>query len=511
MSLADSLNNLTNNAAHINRDAIGSVEAKLVKAAQIRGDFPTSLNLLSRIESVIEKPSSNGSELSKLIEADHLLTLRIISIANYEYYQGERPVHSAPAAIKHLGKKKIGELIGHLSEAKNFNAIYLGRAVSLTMMQQAIIASDMARQLARELAPQGSPGSTVEEFAYTLSVLSNIGPLLLAFYKPNIYSALCMDCLDDRLLFELVFKKVVGKSIGQHAGALVQALSLPKIYKELALQLDDASWEMKVRAKDQEQQAAVTAAYIANLIAHEICYFTGIQGIQSLVKKLDQNSPLGQLDLEDMIGTVADVYLEHTRILSLKPVRVPDYLLWFALPDAEGKTISWNEQLPSINERINPFLYELRQCLRIKPKVGEAGYFAHAVNCTLSALVKGLNFDRAVLFKVDQSKKFLQLYLCYGVKIFEHRKIRRFVEDPDKDYMPDILSYHQRKPVFLGSPVFPDGWPFVTFPIVWKDNVVGVFYADKIRRPDGDALGPQEEIACIALAEEWHDIPADFF
>ncbi|NLF25428.1 MAG: hypothetical protein GX589_07195, partial [Deltaproteobacteria bacterium] len=216
-------------------------------------------------------------------------------------------------------------------------------------------------------------------------------------------------------------------------------------------------------------------------------------------------------DLEDLVGSVPDVYLDHCRTLAIKPVRLPEYLLWFAPVTIGSQPVRWRLALPGINERINPFLYELRTCFKTSAQVGQYSLLPQAVYCTLSALIKGLNFDRAILFKIDDSRRFLQPLLCHGVKLFHPEKLRRFIADPDRDQMPDVRAYMEQQTIFTGEAVFRDGWPFVAFPAISAGQVVGIFYADKIKKPDSDALDAQEQISCVALAEEWHELPHDFW
>ena len=508
MSPSSSIGKLRQSSGLLGPNALAPLEIKLIKSLQIRGLFPTSLNLLNRLQREASH-ELNAANLSELFEADQVLALRMISLANYEYYRPTQPITTVQAAVSHLGAK-VADVVGHIAEAKNFNAIYLARAVSLTMMQQSMIAGVIARQIAKLI---DANDNDVPKQAYVLSALINAVPNMMAFFKPTIFSGLCLECLDDRVLFELTFKKLFGRSIGECASAGAEALGLPPVYRSLSLRYDEAAWKIKERPRGvkQQERAIIIAVYAANLIAHEICYFTGIQGVQSLIRRLEVETDLSQNSLEDVLGTVAENYLSASSTLELKPLRLPEYLMWFApveLTPAESP--SWPSKLPGINERINPFLYELRKTLRSADDIVDFWSFTHAVYCTLNALVKGLNFDRAVFFQLQKDPLSLQLLLSFGMKLFEPEKVRRYLEDPQKDTMPDVQAFLRRKPIFHGQPVFPDGWPFVAFPVVHEDTVVGVFYADKIRRPDGDALGSQEEIACVALGEEWHDIPVRF-
>jgi hypothetical protein len=508
MSLTIAFNTLTNNAADVTAQRLAGLEGRLLKSAQIRGEFPTSLNLLSSIQTALDSDHAGIQEIAGMVCVDHVLALRVISIANYAYYRKDKAVLSVTEALHCIGLTKLKEILPSLAEEKNFNAIYLGRAVSVTMMQQATLASLIARGAARLLCPQHN----LEEEAYITSVLSNLGPLLLAFYRPDIYSALCLDCMDDRGLFERVFRRVMRKSIVEFAAAMVQSLALPREFETFLTMLDEPPWKKvsQSRRSGNEQFAVAASVYLANLLAHEICYFTGIQGIQSLMRELDTAALIEQADLEDLIGTVPDTYMEHSKTLALKPVRLPEYLLWFAPVNIDSKPVRWRLALPGINERINPYLYELRACFKTKQAGRELCLLPHAVYCTLSALIKGLSFDRALLFRMDEDTRTLQPVICHGVKLYQPEKLRRAVDDPRLQTQPDVAACRGKKTILTGEPIFDDGWPFLCFPVICGNRVAAVFYADKIRKPDSQPLDSQEQISGIALSEEWRDIPPDF-
>ena len=509
MSLATSLDNLTNNSACISPAMVSALDIALLKSLQIRGAFPTSLNLLNKIKAALAEGKCNEKQLARMVSVDLVLALRLLSLANHTHHRkGQKPVHTLEQAVEVIGVAKVADVLADLSEAKNFNAIYLSKAVSVTMMQQAVLAAPIAEKLVSSIS-KDSP--ELANRAYISAILSNVGPLLLAFFRPALYAGLALDCLDDRLRFESAFKKAIRKSIGDFAAAAARTLSLPEEYEQTMSALESPPWGKQSKSRSSTITLVASAVYAANLIAHEICYFTGVQGVQALIRELDAQSPFGQPLLEDITGTVANTYIDYMHTLDLKIIRVPEYLSWFAPSNPEVDALKWQRNLPSINERINPFLYELRMCFKQKSMQEEFHRLPLAMHCTLNALIRGLNFDRAVFLRLDTKRTYLTIAVALGVKLFQPEKIRRFLNDPDAAVMPDLVAFNERTSVFEGTPLFGDGWPFVSFPAIWKNQVVGIFYADKVRRPDNDTLDTQEQLACVALAEEWRDLVEDFF
>jgi len=176
MPLAATIKHLHDNAALLGRDITAHVAARLAKALQIRGDFPTSLNLLKRIQQAASAASPETSALVALLQVDQVLALRLMSIANYEYYRSGPPAVTLAQAVEHLGPAKLPEVIANLAEAKNFNAIFLARATALTMMQQSMLASVVAQQTVKLLYPE----EDLSEQTYLLHGLVHAPPLMLA-------------------------------------------------------------------------------------------------------------------------------------------------------------------------------------------------------------------------------------------------------------------------------------------------------------------------------------------
>ena len=89
--------------------------------------------------------------------------------------------------------------------------------------------------------------------------------------------------------------------------------------------------------------------------------------------------------------------------------------------------------------------------------------------------------------------------------------MRRKAIDPNSRYMPDVQAMLQKQAIFSGDPLFDDHYPFAAFPAMSRNEVWGVFYAHKRAVSDAAPLDTQEQVAVIALAEEWHDVPGGFY
>ncbi|RMG42708.1 MAG: HDOD domain-containing protein [Candidatus Dadabacteria bacterium] len=505
MSFEKALQNITSNAALIKPAMLKNVDAAIGKAVRIRGDFPSSLKLQERLGNTVKESNLTVDQLAGYVLEEPFLTLRLLSIVNHDFYSDGRSFSSVHAAVEHLGLRQTPQILKDLAAARNYSAIFLGRSIALTRMQQALIASLLSSGIIGLMTRR----TELRERTVIASYLINAGPVLLAYYKPHIYSGISLDCFNEKNIFSKKFMEVMKRSESDLAEYLTEILGLPRELSQIVGYVEGVPWKRKNWGfgNTKEKRAIVYAVYMGNILAHEICNFPGVQGLQALLREFEKNTTLSEPDLEALIGKLAGKYLERCKDLGLTALRVPDYLDWFKR-SLKGKSeqVEW----PGIAERINPFMYELRACFKTRRREDDFYRLPQAVNCTLHALVQGLNFDRAVLFVRHPKKKVLEIKASLGVKLFSPEKVKRFIEDPDADSMPDIKAVVNRQTVFDGLQIFDDGWPFVAFPIIFRGEVLGVFYADKAKRPDSTALNAQEQVTCMALAEEWQDISPDF-
>jgi hypothetical protein len=503
MSLALSLESLTSGVGRILPEMIVSFERTAIRSIQHQGEFPISLSLLENVRATLSAGTYTVQNLADMISADPVLVIRILNLANQGVHSRGKSVHSLSGAISVLGALKLPELISQYAEAKNFQAMYLGRAVSATVMQQTIVAGILAQKLVTPLAPK----QQLEEMSQNIAILMSLPGLLLAYFKPNVYSACFFDSLDGENTFERNFRRSVQKSVSKFSQRIAETLPLPKEYEQIAGLFDIPPWKRRSWAVDNAKDATaiVTAVYVALRLAQEICSFRGHESLITAIKEMSVNSYIEKAVIFNAIANLPERYLQHSRSIGLKAFRLPDYLGRLVEPNITPP--KW----PGLSERINPFLYELKACFKTRPSKEEFHRVPQAVLCTLEAFIKGLNFDRAVLLAVNERNQTLEPSVMVGAEAKDYLSLRHKTWDSEHADLPSVQAFLNRQPVFFGEPIFGDDWPVAAFPVISGGKLLGVFYADKAARADAVSLETQEQVAVIALAEEWHDVPLEFY
>ena len=480
---------------------------------RIKGDFPSSLVALQGVRAQLQSSRASVGDVTDKVLDDPIMALRLTAISNHSYYSRGRTIQTVSGSVNHLGLMNVLEVVSELGPAKGYNAIFLGRAGASAVLQEAMLAAIIAKRAVLAKVPGRRRGiQEVEESAYLLSILLSLPTIALAYYKPNIYSALALDALaDSKSTFRKRAQKLFSKPLTDLSIALARELGIPENFASAVAGADIAPWNKRTRATGDG--SIVSSVYLGSRLAGELLGYTGANTFYITLRELGEKMNLGERLVTQIVGEAVKEFYDRTKSLGLKPFRLPDFAVEWAekeVPvgdDGQPQSLAW----PTLSERINPFIYELKACLRTVPKEGEFYRLPQAVQCTLRALVQGLEFDRSCFFVVDNAHQVIVPSLLFGQKNEEFAKSNRSINSLDSDNMPDVQAMLQRRAIFQGDPIFEGYWPFVAFPMIWCDEVVGIFYADRREGANPIPLDTADQVAIVALSEAWHDVPVDFF
>lgn len=510
MTLAGSLDTIAESASGISPSMVEAVRPALARAAAPKGEFPSPLALVEKLRLEVGSDSARPEKVASIMSCCPIMSLRAVATANSAFYARGNPVESTGGAIHHLGMRRLQTIVEDLAEKKSFQATFLGRAVASSALQQTIIANILSVSIVNFLAR----GAGLGDRAHTLSCLLRTPALLMAFLRPSVYSAMALESLaDPRVTFERTFKRVMDESVSSTAVSIGEGLSFPIQTTKLVSFLEIPPWNRRGGAEDlRDARALAMAVSLGQRLADEICRFSGFVSLDTAVLDLAEKAAVDARELKAIVGDVPQKFLETAQLLGFKPARLPAYLSNYrtTMVGPDGKEIPDKFKYPSIAERINPFLYELKACFNTRARADEFGYLPQAVLCTLTALVRALSFDRAVFFRYNESNEELRPVLVFGARPPDISLVSRSVRGSNVAHMPDVQALLQRKVIFFGDSVFGEDWPVAAFPIICQNRVEGVFFADKAAKKNPVPLDTQEQVAIVALAEGWHDVSSEF-
>lgn len=508
MLLDRALDRLVEGITSIPAETAASVQNSLLQGIRLKGFFPVSASLLSKVNTSLDSDSLSTEDLAEALSSDPVMAVRIIAIANSPLFARSVATETISAAIKHLGLTNISDIISGIAKTQSYQKVFLGRSVAASALEITLVTRILEETLITFFSPRVS---RKEELAIYSSLL-DLSRLLLAFLHPQIYSAIALHSLVRGAEFSHSFQEVLGFSMVDMANEYATHLGLPQKFIILTRLAQTPPWlKQRWEHSYEDERTTLCTHVMAAKLAEEICSFRGVAAARKVCQDLSRLFVIPSKQLSVPIASLANSLQQREDLLGYSGCPLPRYLSVFETVrgGSDDQSEPGNEW-PGVSTRIKSFLYEVRTCLQAKQDKFGNGRISQALYCTLLALVRALDFDRALFFITIAENKSLRPVVLFGQETEDWRSRARYEDSCVIDTMPDIQSMRQRKVIFHGEPVFPGCWPFTAFPLVWRDVVLGVFYADRLEDPHAAPLTTQEEVAVIALAELWQQVPPDF-
>ena len=156
----------------------------IIAMAGEKGNIPPLPDILLRLESKIEDPKSNISDIAILIETEPILAGRMIQLSNSVFFsRGDNKVENLSQAIIRLGLKMILDLAYTLEVPKLFMK---GKGINQNRFwQHSLAVAIFSRNLNQRLQ-----GLVVEQdMCYLSGLMHDIGIMVFNYLIPEEYSA----------------------------------------------------------------------------------------------------------------------------------------------------------------------------------------------------------------------------------------------------------------------------------------------------------------------------------
>ena len=186
-------------------------------------DLPTLPTVALEIRKLVNDPSSNISDLERLIEADVALTSRILRIANSAYYGIPRKVDNLKMAMVILGVLEIVNLVTSVSVLKMFKNQSSSTNFSVT---EFFIHSTNCAELTVGLFK--GLKINVPSGAYISGLLHDIGKLMLNQYFPDYLEASMTYAEEHDIQYADAELEVLGIDHGHIGGWVAKRWNIPE-------------------------------------------------------------------------------------------------------------------------------------------------------------------------------------------------------------------------------------------------------------------------------------------
>ncbi len=160
------------------------MRSSLIAMVEEKGNIPPLPDILVRLESKIEDPKSNISDIAILIETEPILSGRMIQLSNSVFFnRGGNKVENLSQAIIRLGLKMILDLAYTLEVPKLFMK---GKGIKQNKFwQHSLAVAILSRILSHRLE-----GLRIEQdMCYLSGLMHDIGIMVFNYLIPEEYSA----------------------------------------------------------------------------------------------------------------------------------------------------------------------------------------------------------------------------------------------------------------------------------------------------------------------------------
>ncbi len=332
--------------------------------------------------------------------------------------------------------------------------------------------------------------------------------IALLGYRPDLYCACRIDCLFDsqKSFFSLV-EQCLGCSLGGLMEELFSQFGVSAASQELvteALELRSQNRKVVSRKRGLSPVYLMYGQWIAKaLVEHR-----GQEVVLDLVSELADD--LG-IQVSQLASSLSDALQAFFARPDASRIRIPPYLA--NIVSREGPPRSKESERALGSPRTDSFprlVSEIKACLRVSVAQPGPPRFPQLMMCVFESLIHGIGFRRVIFLRLEPIRQILIPYFLFGEPHPNYSRILQPLKSKEIEHQPDVQAVLQRRCLFQGDPIFDQDWPFVSFPLVWQNQVQGVFYADMGSKVPQVPLTESERLACLAISELVMDIPQNF-
>jgi HD-like signal output (HDOD) protein len=216
--------------------------------------FPALLPVVQKALAVVENANGSSSQLERILQADPLMVVRILKLANSAYFGVMTEVRTVSMAVNIIGYRKLRSLLRHILVSGLVELLSHGRPGASGIRDTAVAASAAAY----ELAQRGQLEDPEEMLV--AGQLFNIGELALFWSFPKEYEAVIAKS-QTRPLNE-VQKEAFGVDSLQLGRTVLDTWRFPAIFCEIT-----ARWPEPLSEPDAGLRRCLAIVHVAVALA----------------------------------------------------------------------------------------------------------------------------------------------------------------------------------------------------------------------------------------------------
>jgi HD-like signal output (HDOD) protein len=210
-----------------------------------------------KVKQTLDKPDFSFKDLSKIINNDPALVVRILKIVNSPLYGFETKVESVDHALNVLGVEQLNQLILATSVMKDFKEFPKRLVDMKSFWRHSIACGVVGKILAKK------HGFMNSESFYLLGMLHDMGSLVLYSQLPEVSKEILVRCKNNKENLFGVELELLGMTHARIGAYLLKEWGLPqKIYEPVAFH------HQPLKSKEFTKETVIL--HLADCIADEL-------------------------------------------------------------------------------------------------------------------------------------------------------------------------------------------------------------------------------------------------
>lgn len=237
-------------------------------------ELPPMPQVVLKAREIMADPHSSFEKLSKVLESDQAIAMRVLKLVNSAYYGQSGKISSIQRASVVLGHKTIGELITMAGTSQLLGKTLKGYGLKAgELWRHSLAAAFASRMIANQKVP------SLSNDAFTAGLIHDVGKLILDKYILERKEVFQEFMADGQQTFLNAEKEILGFDHSQIAAEVCKSWNIPKPLADAIRYHHYPSL-----SKDSE------LAYIVH-IADSIAMMTALGlGIDGMTYKMDDNA-----------------------------------------------------------------------------------------------------------------------------------------------------------------------------------------------------------------------------
>jgi HD-like signal output (HDOD) protein len=465
---------------------------KLRDALNADGDFPVRARVVADIRKLANDPETPMDKIVELILGEPSLGMRLLHMVNSVLYNRRVEILTVSQAVVHLGMRALADVCAGLVLLQRFTPTAQRGGIFADNVKKSILTSVLTSAFV-------VADDDAEERGYLAGTFYSMGPLLLAFYFPQVFEAAEKRAVKRGQTITQSITETLGIAPVALSAGIVENLSIPEYYSEVIGAAVDI--QSKVPESESEYsysqlaQALADASKVADAIVDTHTRMELKTALESFVSK----STVSIDQLVKILSKVPAVFKQQCETIDMKFLTLPEHFVSFlASPDDLEHVSESAEEEALTGDQLNYYLEDIRQAILNQENMSSI------ITSVMEAIAFGLEFDRVMLMVSDSGETTLQGKMALGESFgIEPTRFTRAILDESHDAHPDSNAFVVRSVEMYGDPVFEDGWPFLAIPIGQNASPIGVIYADIVQGASKglDGLNERTQLAANVLAD----------